>query len=102
MPQTSLYICILTLILDAKINGRAFLSLNESRLERSGVSLGFQCTLIDIIENLVRDIQLSGYVKQCNLLAWYRLYTEGEPTSCRVSICGSRLSTSYQQNEGYV
>jgi hypothetical protein len=38
---------------DAKINGRAFLSLNESRLERSGVSLGFQCTLMDIIENLV-------------------------------------------------
>ena len=45
-------------ILDAKINGRAFLSLNESRLERSGVSLGFQCTLMDIIESLVCDIHL--------------------------------------------
>ena len=92
------------MILDAKITGRALLSLTESRLERSGVSLGFQCTLIDIIENLVRDIQISGYVnlKQCGLLAWYHLYTEGEPASCRVSICGSRLSTSYQQNEGYI
>ena len=36
-------------IIDAKINGRAFLSLTESRLKQSGVSLGFQCTLIDIL-----------------------------------------------------
>jgi hypothetical protein len=45
-------------ILDAKVSGRAFLSLNESRLERSGVSLGFQCSLMDVIENLVCDIHL--------------------------------------------
>ena len=44
--------CLLIIIV-AKINGRAFLSLNENRLERSGVSLGFQCTLMDIIEDLV-------------------------------------------------
>ena len=42
-------------IIDAKINGRAFLSLSENGLERSGVSLGFQYTLMDIkiIEELV-------------------------------------------------
>ena len=48
--------------IDAKITGRALLSLTESRLERSGVSLGFQCTLMNVIENLVCDIQISGYV----------------------------------------
>ena len=57
----------------AKINGREFLNLNESRLEQFGVSLGFQCTLMDIIENLVCDIQYhkkkSDYVKQYDLLA---------------------------------
>jgi hypothetical protein len=46
-------------ILDAKINGRALFSLNENRLERSGVSLGFQCTLMVIIENLVFIIMYS-------------------------------------------
>ena len=44
--------CLL-IIIGAKINGRAFLSLNENRLERSGVSLGFQYTLMDVIEDLV-------------------------------------------------
>ena len=48
-------------ILDAKINGRAFLNLNESRLERSGVSLGFQGILMNIIEDLVCDIYLYAY-----------------------------------------
>ena len=40
-------------IIDARINGYAFLSLNESRLERFGVSFGFQFTLMNIIENEV-------------------------------------------------
>ena len=44
---------LIQIILDAKINGCAFLSLNESRLERFGVSFGFQFTLMNIIENLV-------------------------------------------------
>ena len=43
-------------MLDARINGSVFLSLNEGRLERFGVSLGFQFTLMDIIEDLVCDI----------------------------------------------
>ena len=44
--------------IDATINGYAFLSLNESRLERFGVTYGFQVTLMNIIENLVRDIHV--------------------------------------------
>ena len=39
--------------LDARINGRVFLSLNESRLERFQVSLGFQFTIMNIIEDMV-------------------------------------------------
>ena len=41
-------------IIDAKINGRAFTRLDERTLERFGVTLGFQLSLIDIIEELVR------------------------------------------------
>ena len=48
-------------VLDAKINGRAFLSLNESRLERSGFSFGFQCTLMDVIESLVYNNNYALY-----------------------------------------
>ena len=43
-------------LLDARINGDVFLRLNETRLERSGVSLGFQVTLLNIIESLVCDV----------------------------------------------
>jgi hypothetical protein len=43
-------------ILDAQINGDVFLSLNESRLERFKVSLGFQFAIMNIIEDLVCDI----------------------------------------------
>ena len=35
------------------MNGHAFLSLTESRLEHVGVSFGFQIQVIDILENLV-------------------------------------------------
>ena len=50
-----LMLCIITLLnfIDAKINGHAFLSLNESRLERFSVSLGFTFTIMNIIEDLV-------------------------------------------------
>ena len=41
--------------LGARINGFALLSLNESRLERLEVSMGFQFTLMSIIEDLVCD-----------------------------------------------
>ena len=47
-------------ILDARINGDVFLSLNESRLERSGVTLGFQLAIMSIIEDLVCDTHLNG------------------------------------------
>ena len=46
------------IILDARINGAVFRSLNESRLERSGVSLGFQLSIMNIIQELVRDIMI--------------------------------------------
>ena len=38
------------------MNGHAFLSLTESRLEHVGVSFGFQIQVIDILENLVRIV----------------------------------------------
>ena len=41
--------------IDARISGIALLNLNESRLERLEVSMGFQFTLISIIEDLVCD-----------------------------------------------
>ena len=40
-------------LLDARINGNVFLSLNESRLKQSGVSLGFQLAIMNIIEDMV-------------------------------------------------
>ena len=39
--------------LDAKINGRVFLSLNESRLTQFGISLGFEFAIMGVIEDLV-------------------------------------------------
>jgi hypothetical protein len=41
--------------IDNRINGYAFLSLDESTLRQFGVSYGFKITLMDIIENLVCD-----------------------------------------------
>ena len=41
------------IIVDAKISGSGFLSLNEDRLERLGVSLGFLLPLVNIIQDLV-------------------------------------------------
>ena len=43
----------LLLCLDARINGHVFLSLNESRLERFSVSVGFQFAIMNIIEDMV-------------------------------------------------
>ena len=43
-------------ILDARINGDVFLSLDESMLRQFGVSFGFHFTLMNIIESLVCDI----------------------------------------------
>ena len=43
----------LLLSLDARINGHIFLSLNESRLERFSVSVGFQFAIMNIIEDMV-------------------------------------------------
>ena len=73
-------------ILDARINGDVFLSLNESRLERSGVSLGFQCTLMDIIKDLVCVIYKSSCMHMNESvyiysIMIYLLYTEEEPAT---------------------
>ena len=48
-----LVIIVVLFCLDARINGHVFLSLNESRLERFSVSVGFQFAIMDIIEYLV-------------------------------------------------
>ena len=47
------YYCNIYFKLDARINGHAFLSLNESWLERFQVSFGFQLTIMNIIEDTV-------------------------------------------------
>ena len=41
------------IVLDAKINGHVFLSLNESRLTQFGISLGFKFAIMSIIEDMV-------------------------------------------------
>ena len=41
------------LLLDARINGFAFLILDEEMLEQLGVTIGFKFTLMSIIEDLV-------------------------------------------------
>ena len=64
MPSRDYY-----LIIGAKINGHGFLSLNESRLERFGVSFGFQMPCLHIIEELVCYIQQSSAgTDQCAIL----------------------------------
>ena len=40
-------------IIDARINGDVFLSLDESMLKQFGVSFGFKFTVMNIMENLV-------------------------------------------------
>ena len=44
---------IILFYVEARINGHAFLSLNESWLERFHVSFGFQLTIMNIIEDAV-------------------------------------------------
>ena len=58
--QNNWYIACTVLILyftimfiDARINAHVLLSLNERRLERFGVSLGFQFAIMSVIEDLV-------------------------------------------------
>ena len=48
------------IILDARINGFALLSLDESTLRQFEVSYGFKLTLMNIIENLVCDIRMES------------------------------------------
>ena len=44
---------IIVVIVGARVNGSGFLSLDEGRLERLGVSLGFLLPLVNIIQDLV-------------------------------------------------
>ena len=44
---------VVIILIDARINGHVFLSLNESRLERFSVSVGFQFAIMNIIEDMV-------------------------------------------------
>ena len=48
-----LIIIVVLFCLDARINGHVFLSLNESRIKRFSVSVGFEFAIMDIIESLV-------------------------------------------------
>ena len=43
----------IVVIAGARVNGSGFLSLDEGRLERLGVSLGFLLPLVNIIQDLV-------------------------------------------------
>ena len=49
----TIVVIILLFYLDARINGHIFLSLNESRLERFSVSVGFQFAVMNIIKDMV-------------------------------------------------
>ena len=62
--------------LGAKINGRAFLNLNEERLGHMGVSYGFQITVTDIIEELVCAIHIHESGIRCLCI----IFTETRPT----------------------
>ena len=57
LPDMVLMLVTIVLVvifcLDARINGHIFLSLNESRLERFSVSVGFQFAIMNIIEDMV-------------------------------------------------
>ena len=50
--------------IDARINVHVLLSLNERRLERFGVSLGFQFAIMSVIEDLVHS-----YIRKYSLSA---------------------------------
>ena len=66
-------------LLDTYINGDVFLSLNESRLEQSGVSLGFRVMLLNIIESLVCDIYYIVHTNTNNLVIIYAQKKSQQP-----------------------
>ena len=50
-----------TVVTDARINAHVLLNLNESRLERFGVSMGFQFAMMSVIEDLVCSSESVDY-----------------------------------------
>ena len=75
---------------------RRVVSLNESRLERSGVSLGFQYTLMDIIEELVYVIVILLYTFLKN--EW--LCQTIQSISAQYHFCVQKSSDQGRDSEG--
>ena len=42
-------------IIEAKVNGRVFMKLNETSISRLNVSFGFESLVLDIIQELVHN-----------------------------------------------
>ena len=60
LPNTVLIIMVLIILLlclDARINGHIFLTLDESRLERFSVSVGFQFAIMNIVKDMVSSLE---------------------------------------------
>ena len=102
--------------LDAKINGRVFLSLNESRLSQFGISLGFKFAILGIIEDLVCSWVYCNSISACicciqkssqQLLSSERLPLQQQSPTSSVAIPGitqhqpsSSTTTTGQRAEG--
>ena len=67
-----LVIIVVLFCLDARINGHIFLSLNESRLERFRVSVGFQFAIMNIIEDIVNSGKVSSVALLHLVFVMYR------------------------------
>ena len=77
--RCTIVVIILTFYLDARINGHIFLSLNESRLERFSVSVGFQFAIMNIIEDMVSSWE-SLYCSITSARSYY-VATEKQPST---------------------
>ena len=53
IPMLITIVVILVPYLDARINGHVFLTLDESRLKRFSVSVGFEFAIMNIIKDMV-------------------------------------------------
>ena len=54
--------------IDAKVNGRAFLRLNENTMKRLSVSIGFELLLLSIIDELVCSHSFIKTIYACDII----------------------------------
>ena len=54
--------------IDAKVNGRAFLRLNENTMKRLSVSIGFELLLLSIIDELVCSHSFIKTIYTCDII----------------------------------